>query len=109
MRLLLRFGAGTLLLAAALVPQPEVAAAELHPLDPAAPAGVVSPQNTFENLVPLLDRESPAPSFVEGAPEVSSEEEEPPTPMPVDHDTMDHGATDHRTMSHGVPMAEAPR
>ena len=100
MHLLSRIGAGTLLVAAALVPRPELSAADLHPLDPAAPAGVLPTQNTFEALVPLLDRDSPVPSFA-GETGVSSAEEAPPPPADM---PMDHGA-----MGHGAPTAEAPQ
>jgi hypothetical protein len=108
MRLLSRFGVGSLLVAAALAPQPEAVGADLHPLDPSAPAGVVPTQNTLEGLVPLLDRESPAPSFAGEEGETSLEEETPaeappPADMPMNHGGMDHGA-----MGHGAPVAEAP-
>lgn len=106
MRLLSRLGAGTLLVAAVLVPWAQAAAADLHPLDPAAPAGVIPTQNTFEALVPLLDRESPVPSFAGEADISSSTDEEaaPPADMPMDHGGMDHGA-----MGHSAPVAEAPQ
>jgi hypothetical protein len=107
MRLLSRFGAGTLLVAAALVPWPEAAAADLHPLDPAAPAGVVPTQNTFEALVPLLDRESPAPSFAGEEGETSLEEETPAEVPPPADMPMNHGGMDHSAMGHGAPVAEA--
>lgn len=105
MRLLPRFSVGALLLATALVPRPGAAADAIHPLDPAAPAGVVPTQNTFEGLVPLLDRESPVPSFAGEAADASlSAEEEAAAPdMPMDHGVMDQSA-----MGHGAPPAEAP-
>ena len=106
MHLLSRFGAGTLLAVAALVPWPEVSAADLHPLDPAAPAGVLPTQNTFEGLVPLLDRDSPVPSFAGEADVPSSAEEETPPPADI---PMDHGGMDHGAMGHGAPVAEAPQ
>lgn len=107
MRSLSRSGAGTLFLAAIFIPWSEVAATELHPLDPAAPAGVVATQNAFETFVPLLDRESPTPSFAGEEAETSLEEapeEAPPfADMPMNHSGMDHSA-----MGHGAPAAEAP-
>jgi hypothetical protein len=106
MRLLSRFGVGSLLFAAVLAPQLEAAAADLHPLDPAAPAGVVPTPDTFEGLAPLLDRESPVPSFAGEADASSAVDDEapPPTDTPMNHGGMDHGA-----MGHGAPIAEAPR
>lgn len=106
MRLLSRSRVAALLLAAALVPRPGAAADATHPLDPAAPAGIVPTQNTFETLVPLLDRDSPVPSFAGEADISSSAEEEVPRPKGM---SMDHGGMDHGTVGHGVPLAEAPQ
>jgi hypothetical protein len=104
MRLLSLPGIGAFLFAAALVPRPGMTADAIHPLDPAAPAGVVRTRNVFEGFVPLLGRESPAPSFAveeEAADAVAAEAEAaPPASMPVDHGGMDHGA-----MGHGAPQA----
>ena len=84
---------GVLLLAAALVPLPGAAADATHPLDPAASAGVVPTRNVFENAVPLLNRESPAPSFFgEAAAGASTEAPAPPESEPMDHGAMGHGA-----------------
>lgn len=106
MHLLSPMRVAALLLAVALLPRPGAAADAIHPLDPAAPAGVVPTQNTFENLVPLLDRDSPVPSFA-GEPEASSSAEEelqPPEDIPMNHGGMEHGA-----MGRAVPLAEAPQ
>ena len=106
MRFLSPVRIAALLLAAALTPQPGAAADAIHPLDPAAPAGVVPTQNTFENLVPLLDRDSPVPSFVGEAESSSSAEggSLPPEDIPMDPGGMEHGA-----VGHAVPLAEAPQ
>ena len=106
MRLLSPVRIAALLLAAALVPRPGAAADATHPLDPAAPAGVVPTQNTFEALVPLLDRDSPVPSFAGEAEPPSSAEDEvpPPEDIPMNHGGMDHGA-----MGQAVPLAEVPQ
>lgn len=103
MRLPSRFGAGTLLVAAAVMPWSAALAADLHPLDPAAPAGVVPAPSTFEQVVPLLDRESPEPSFVNDTAGASTAAVEPPS-MPSDRAGMDHDA-----MGHAAPAAEAPQ
>lgn len=100
MSLLLRSRVGALLLAAVILPRPEAVAAELHPLDPAAPAGAVPTQNAFEALVPLLDRDSPLPSFAGDVSDAATEES-PSRDMPVDLTDMDHGA-----MGHGTSVAE---
>ena len=95
---------GALLLVTLLVPQAGAAADAAHPLDPAAPAGVVATRNLFENAVPLLNRESPLPSFVgEGEAAAVAPAEAPPAEEgePLDHDGMDHDA-----MGHGAPQAE---
>jgi hypothetical protein len=105
MRLLPRLRVGAFLLVTALVPRPGAAADAAHPLDPAAPAGVVPTQNMFEDLVPLLDRDSPVPSFAGEAADASpsaDEEAAPPEDTPMDQGGMDHGA-----MGHGAPPAEA--
>ena len=65
MRLLSRVCAGAFLVAVALVPRPGIPAGATHPLDPAAPAGPVPTQNIFERVVPLLDRDTPDPSFTD--------------------------------------------
>jgi hypothetical protein len=96
MTLLLRSHIGALLLVAVVLPWPEAVAAELHPLDPAAPAGAVPTQNAFEALVPLLDRESPLPSFAGDASD-AGDEESPSRDMPADLTDMDHGGMDHGT------------
>jgi hypothetical protein len=95
---------GALLLFAALVPQPGAAAGAVHPLDPAASAGVVPTQNIFENAVPLLSRENPVPSFIgKGEVATGAPAEAPPAKesKPMDHSVMDHGAVGHST-----PQAE---
>ena len=61
MRRLLCPGVGALLLVAAVLPRPGSAD---HPLDPGATPGVLSVDDPFADRVPLLDRETPAPSFV---------------------------------------------
>jgi hypothetical protein len=107
MRLLSLPDVAAFLLAAALVPRPGTAADATHPLDPAAPAGVVPTDNVFEGFVPLLGRENPVPSFASettasDAPAVEGEAP-PPAAMP-----MDHGAMDHSAMGHGAPQARVP-
>lgn len=106
MHLLSPVHVAALLLAVALLPRPGAAADTIHPLDPAAPAGVVPTQNSFESLVPLLDRDSPVPSFAGELEGSSSVEEEtlPSGVMPMDHGGMDHGA-----MGQGAPLAGAPQ
>lgn len=109
MRLLSRLSAGALLLAAALVPRPDAAAAEPHPLDPAAPAGVVPTQDPFEALVPLLERESPVPSFIGEAPDATEQGSGEGAPVDLtgaDRDTMSRGTMDHGAMGHGAPASE---
>lgn len=103
MRLPRRSHVAALLLAAAFLPRPGASAADLHPLDPAAPAGVPPTHDNFEALVPLVDRESPVPSFAGEAPSAAAEGGDPADDMPVDLTGMDHGAT-----GHGAPAAEAP-
>src|SRR5688572_22012482 len=93
-----------LLMATALVLQAGAAAEAAHPLDPAAPAGVVPTRNIFENAVPLLSRENPAPSFVsEGEATADAPAEAPPA---EEGKPMDHGDMDHSAMGHGTPQAE---
>jgi hypothetical protein len=104
MRSLSRPRIGVLLLAAALVPQAGAAASAAHPLDPAAPAGVVPTQNIFENAVPLLNRESPVPSFVVDGPATADAPAE--APPAEEGKPMDHGGMDHGAMGHGAPQAE---
>lgn len=65
MRLLSRVCAGAFLVAVAVMPRPGMAAGATHPLDPAASAGPVPTQNIFERVVPLLDRDTPNPSFAD--------------------------------------------
>jgi hypothetical protein len=96
MRLPSRSRVGALLLAAAVLPRPGAFAADLHPLDPATPAGVVPTQDVFEALVPLLNRESPVPSFVAEPPETDVDDAVP----------VDHGGTDHDAMAHGSLVEE---
>ncbi len=87
---------------AVLAPLPGAAADAVHPLDPAASAGVVSTRNIFENAVPLLSRESPQPSFATetmGAPADASATQK--------SEPMNHGGMDHSAMGHGAPQAEA--
>ena len=100
MRLLGHFGAGVLLLAAALLPRPGNAADATHPLDPGAAAGSIPTQNAFGGYIPLLDRDEPVPSFAadQARASGSAEAESAPAAMPMDHGTMDHGA-----MGHGNP------
>lgn len=111
MLLSLRSQVGALLLAAALLPRPEAAAVDAHPLDPAAPAGVVPTQDPFEALVPLLERESPVPSFVDEAPGATEESSDEGAPMDLtetDRGTGSPGSMDHGEMDHGAPVAGEP-
>jgi hypothetical protein len=99
MRSLSRPAIGVLFLMA-LPPLPATSADAVHPLDPAAPAGVVSTRNFFENAVPLLSRESPLPSFVpEGEQTTGAPAEAAPT---QENEPMGHGG-----IGHGTPQAEA--
>ena len=95
MSLLLRSRVVVLLLAAVILPPLYAVAAVPHSLAVAAPAGAVPTQNAFEALVPLLDRDSPLPSFAGDASDAAAEES-PSRDMPVDLTDMDHG----------TPMAE---
>jgi hypothetical protein len=99
MRSLTRSAIGVLFLVA-LSPLPGGAAEARHPLDPAAPAGVMPTRNFFENAVPLLSRENPQPSFAgEGAQTTGAPAE---APLAQENEPMGHGGTDH-----GAPQAEA--
>ena len=76
-----------------------------HPLDPAAPAGVVPTHNFFENAVPLLNRESPVPSFVANG--QGATVDAPAEVLPTEEGKpMDHGGMDHGAMGRGAPQAE---
>ena len=100
MRSLSRPIVGVLFLAV-LAPLPGAAADAVHPLDPAASAGVVSTRNIFENAVPLLSRESPQPSF-------ATEPMDTAGASPAQESApMNHGGMDHSAMGHGAPQAEA--
>jgi hypothetical protein len=91
MQLLSRLGISAFLVAVAVLPRPGMAADPIHPLDPAAPSGPVPTQNVFQGHVPLLDRDSPAPSFTDEGDQPEAEE---PARLPeaMDHGAMDHGA-----------------
>ena len=93
MQSLLRPAIGVLFLVA-FSSLPGAAADAVHPLDPAAPAGVVSTRNFFENAVPLLSRESPLPSFAEGEQTTGTPAQAAPSQEnePMGHGGMDHGA-----------------
>lgn len=102
MRSLSRPAIGVLFLVA-LSPLPAASADTVHPLDPAAPAGVVPTRNFFENAVPLLNRESPLPSFaVEGGQTTDAPAEAAPAQA---SEPVAHGAMDHGSMGHGAPPA----
>lgn len=93
MRSSLLLGA-TVLMHAAALPPPTAAAAELaHPLDPRAPAGALVTENTFDGVVPLLDRDAAAPSFAPEAPDGGTPPLEPSSAAPMDHGAMGHGAS----------------
>ncbi len=102
MRSLSRPALGVLLLAT-FAPLPGAASDAGHPLDPAAPIGLVPTRNIFEDAVPLLSRESALPSFLTGGEETANSPAEPP-PMPA-REPMDHGHMDHGHMDHGTPQA----
>ena len=117
MRTLLRLGAGTLLLATAVMLRPADAADATHPLDPNASPGVLPTGDPFRNHVPLLDREAPAPSFAaapaaapdEGA-SVADRGEEPEAMPAMRHVVMhggDHAATGGGGTTHGALAAAA--
>lgn len=117
MRTLLRLGAGTLLLATAVMLRPADAADATHPLDPNASPGVLPTGDPFRNHVPLLDREAPAPSFAaapaaapdEGA-SVADRGEEPEAMPAMRHVVMhggDHAATSGGGTTHGAHAAAA--
>ena len=117
MRTLLRLGAGTLLLATAVMLRPADAADATHPLDPNASPGVLPTGDPFRNHVPLLDREAPAPSFAaapaaapdEGA-SVADRGEEPEAMPAMRHVVMhggDHAATGGGGTTHGAHAAAA--
>jgi hypothetical protein len=89
---------GVLLLASVLGPEPGAAAGATHPLDPAGSAGVMPTRNIFEDAVPLLNRESPQPSFVGDEEAASTPAEATPAPEGT--------PTHHGAMGHGTPQAE---
>jgi hypothetical protein len=97
MRSLSRSAIGVLFLAA-LAPLPGAAADAVHPLNPAASAGVVSTRNIFEDAVPLLNRENPLPSFTaEGEETMGAPADASP---PQESESMNHDAR-----GHGTPQA----
>ena len=117
MRTLLRLGAGTLLLATAVMLRPADAADATHPLDPNASPGVLPTGDPFRNHVPLLDREAPAPSFA-AAPAAAPDEGasvadrgEEPEAMPAMRLVVmhggDHAATSGGGTTHGAHAAAA--
>jgi hypothetical protein len=99
MRSLTRPAVGVLFLAA-LAPLPGAAADVVHPLDPAAPAGVMPTRNFFENAVPLLSRENPQPSFAGEGEQTTGAPAE--APLVQENEPMGHGG-----MDHSAPQAEA--
>ena len=100
MRSGLRSHVTLLAVAAVLLPWP-AAADDVHPRDPAAPAGAVPTDDLFQALVPLVTRDSPQPSFVPGQPV------EPPDPATTTEASpavsADPGAIDHAAMGHVMP------
>ncbi|WP_159713277.1 hypothetical protein [Geminicoccus flavidas] len=100
MRLLSHFGVGAFLVVAVILPRSGTTADTAHPLDPVASSGSVPTQNIFNDHVQLLDRDVPAPSFVED-PEATAGGLVPIT-EPMEHGSMDHGAMDHGAMGHGA-------
>jgi hypothetical protein len=112
MHLSTRSCVAALLFVAVTLPWREAVAADLHPLDPAAPPGVVPTQNAFEALIPLLDRESPVPSFIGEAPETTTKEgstEDMPVGLTgADRGAIDQGTMDHSATGHGAAVTEEP-
>ena len=100
MRSGLRSHVTLLAVATVLLPWP-AAADDVHPLDPTAPAGAVPTDDLFQALVPLVNRDSPQPSFVPGQPV------EPPDPATTKEASpavsADPGAIDHAAMGHAMP------
>ena len=100
MRSGLRSHVTLLAVATVLLPWP-AAADDVHPLDPTAPAGAVPTDDLFQALVPLVNRDSPQPSFVPGQPV------EPPDPATTTEASpavsADPGAIDHAAMGHVMP------
>ena len=100
MRPCLRSHVALLVVAAALVPWP-TAADDVHPLDPAAPAGAVPTDDLFQALVPLVNRDSPQPSFV---PDQAIQPSNPTATSEVAPDaSTDSRAIDHAAMGHAMP------
>jgi hypothetical protein len=100
MRLLSHLGVGAFLVAAVILPRSGTTADAAHPLDPVASSGSVPTQNIFDGHVQLLDRDVPAPSFVED-PGATAGGLAPMT-EPMEHGSMDHDAMDHGAMDHGA-------
>lgn len=104
MRSGLRSHVTLLAVAAVLLPWP-AAADGMHPLDPAAPAGAVPTDDLFQALVPLVNRDSPQPSFIPDQPV------EPPdattTTKASPAAAADPGALDHAAMGHVMPAEGA--
>ena len=100
MRSGLRSHVTLLAVAAVLLPWP-AAADGMHPLDPAAPAGAVPTDDLFQALVPLVNRDSPQPSFV---PDQAVQPPDPTATSRVVPDAAaDPGAMDHAAMGHAMP------
>ena len=98
----LRAGAGAIILAAVASPLPAIAADARHPLDPAAASPRLELPHSFEVHVPLLDRDAPRPSFVNGptAEPAAAAESPAATPMPMDH--AEHGGHRRIDPAHAV-------
>ena len=99
MRYALRTHVALLVMIAALLPWP-TRADDVHPLDPAAPAGAVPTEDLFQALVPLVNRDSPQPSFV---PEQTVEPPDSTSATNASPGAAGSGAIDHAAMGHVMP------